>query len=154
MAATLTLESVVERDPNCVFCRIVAAEIPAAVVSESESTLAFLDVAPLAEGHLLLIPRRHYVHLTDAPPALCSELAVTLPRLARALLDVTGAEGFNLLLNSGEVAGQVVPHVHFHLIPRRAGDALGYRWNAGRYSEGRDAELAAAYQAALARHQG
>ena len=65
---------------------------------------------------------------------------------------MTKAEGFNVLLNQGSVAGQAVPHIHFHIIPRRKDDQLGYRWNAGKYPEGRVTQLAAAYQAALAHH--
>ena len=140
------------RDPNCVFCKIVAVQIPAAVVFEDEDVLAFLDVGPLAEGHLLVIPRDHHSRLTDLSPVTCSKLGATLPTLGRALLAVTRAAGFNILLNQGSEAGQVVPHVHFHLIPRTAGDQLGYRWNAGTYPQGRAAQLAAAIQAALVHH--
>ena len=125
------------RDPNCLFCKIVAAEIPAAVVYEDDAILAFLDVGPLAEGHLLVIPRDHYAKLTDVPPARCAQVASALPFLGRAVLQVTGAEGFNVLVNEGRVAGQVVPHVHFHVIPRKSDDQLGYRWNAGKYPEDR-----------------
>ena len=137
-------------DPDCIFCKIVAADIPAAVVYESEALLAFLDVGPLAEGHLLVIPREHCGQLTDLPAGVCTEIGPALRRLGRALMEVTGAEGFNVLQNNGEVAGQVVPHVHVHLIPRRSGDGLGYRWNAGKYTAGRAEELAAQYQEALA----
>jgi len=139
-------------DPSCIFCKIIAVEIPASVVYEDESLLAFLDVAPLADGHLLLVPQAHYARLIDVPAPICAQLASAFPILGRALLQVTGAEGFNLLLNEGRVAGQVVPHVHFHLIPRKTGDQLGYRWNAGKYPPGRDAELAAAFQKALTQH--
>ena len=138
------------RDPNCIFCKIVAAELPASVIYENESLKAFLDINPLAEGHLLVIPREHYTRIVDMPPTACAQLASSLPGLGRALLEVTGAEGFNLLQSNGRVAGQVVPHVHFHLIPRRPGDELGYRWNAGSYPPGRNAELATAFQKALA----
>lgn len=140
------------RDPNCVFCKIVAVQIPAAVVYEDEDVLAFLDVGPLAEGHLLVIPRDHYANLTDLSPGKCSKLAATFPFLGRALLAVTRAAGFNILVNQGTVAGQVVPHVHFHMIPRGDADQLGYRWNAGKYAPGRAAELAAKIQAALLCH--
>ena len=136
-------------DANCVFCKIVAGEIPAAVVHEEEALLAFLDVAPLAEGHVLVIPREHYAHLVDLPGSVLTSIAVAVPKLGRALLKVSGAEGFNLLVNQGEAAGQVVPHVHYHLIPRRPGDGLGYRWNAGSYEAGRADELVAAYKSAL-----
>lgn len=138
------------RDPDCVFCKIVGGEIPAAVVYEDEAIFSFLDVGPLAEGHLLVIPRDHCSRLVDVPADTCAWLASKLPTLGRALLEVTGAEGFNLLCNQGSAAGQVVPHVHFHLIPRKAGDGLGYRWNAGQYSEGKAEGIAGAYKAALA----
>jgi histidine triad (HIT) family protein len=138
------------RDNACVFCRIVAAEIPSAVVYEDDAVLAFLDIGPLAEGHLLVIPRDHYRDLSDMPPDSCAKLAEAIPTLARALLRVTKADGFNVLCNQGRAAGQLVAHVHFHLIPRREGDGLGYRWNAGKYPAGRSEHVAAEYQRALA----
>ena len=141
------------RVPDCIFCKIVAVEIPASVVHEDESVLAFLDVGPLAEGHLLVIPRDHHAKLSELPAPASAHLGSLLPRLARALLEVTGADGFNLLVNEGRSAGQLVPHVHMHLIPRSGGDLLGYRWNAGTYQPGRIDELAAAYQEVLARQQ-
>ncbi len=140
------------RNPDCVFCKIAARELPASVVYENETLVAFLDVNPLAEGHLLVIPRNHYTRVVDMPAEACAQLAASLPQLGHAVLEVTGAEGFNLLQNNGRVAGQVVPHVHFHLIPRKADDGLGYRWNAGTYPPGRDAELADAYKKAFAAH--
>ena len=136
-------------DANCIFCKIVAGEIPAAVIYDEGTLLAFLGVAPLAEGHVLVIPREHHAHLVDLPTSALTSIAVALPKLGRALMQVTGAEGFNVLVNQGEAAGQVVPHVHFHLIPRKSGDGLGYRWNAGRYETDRANELAAAYKSAL-----
>lgn len=139
------------RDPNCIFCKVVASEIPAAVVYESESILAFLDVAPLSEGHLLVVPREHCSRLHDLSAAACAEIGSVLPKLGRAVLDVTGAEGFNILQNNGEAAGQVVDHVHLHLIPRRMDDGLGYRWNAGEYAAGRADALAVQYRALLSR---
>jgi diadenosine tetraphosphate (Ap4A) HIT family hydrolase len=79
-------------------------------------------------------------------------MCASLPTLGGALMEVTGTKDFNVLQNNGRAAGQVVPHVHFHLIPRDPGDDLGYRWNAGKYASGRDAQLQAAYQKALTRH--
>lgn len=140
------------RDPNCLFCKIVSAEISASVVYENEAITSFLDIGPLAYGHLLVIPKDHFARLTDLPGVKFAQVTEAIPYLGRALLRVTGAEGFNLLCNEGQAAGQAVGHVHFHLIPRRSGDGLGYRWNAGKYPPGRDAELAAAYQKALAEH--
>lgn len=140
------------RNPDCIFCKIVAAELPASVVYEDESLIAFLDINPLAEGHLLVLPREHHPRLTDLPPALCGRVSAAMPMLARALMKVTGAEGFNLLQSNGRTAGQVVDHVHFHLIPRDASDELGFRWNTIKYEAHRADEIAASLQAALARH--
>lgn len=140
------------RDPKCLFCKIVSVEIPAAVVYEDEDILSFLDIGPLADGHLLVIPREHCERLSDLTPERCAKLASILPVLGRAVLRVTRTAGFNVLVNQGGVAGQVIPHVHFHIIPRKENDQLGYRWNAGKYPSGRAAELAAAYQAALTSH--
>ena len=137
------------RREDCIFCKIVAGEIPASVVFESESGLAFLDVNPLSDGHLLFVPRDHFERLSEIPPALAGKMAEAIPRLGRALLAATKAEAYNLLLNEGTVAGQVVPHVHYHLIPRKSGDGLGYRWNAGAYETGRADEIAAEYKKAM-----
>lgn len=142
------------READCIFCKVVAVEIPAAVVYEDDALLAFLDINPLAEGHLLVAPRDHYPRLYDLPAELCARLSAVLPRFGRALLEVTGAAGFNVLQNNGEAAGQTVDHVHFHLIPRRAGDNLGYRWNAGPYPDGRASELVGRYQRVLAKLRG
>jgi len=143
----------VQRDANCIFCKIVAAEVPSFAVYEDDKIFSFLDIGPLSEGHLLVIPRDHYTRYTDMPASLSAAMSTMLPTLGRALLSVTKAEGFNLLMNQGGVAGQVVPHVHFHLIPRKPGDNLGYRWNPGKYPSGREAQVAAALQAALASHE-
>ena len=137
------------RREDCIFCKIVAGEIPAAVLFETVSGLAFLDVNPLSDGHLLFVPRDHFERLSEIPLALAGKMAEAIPRLARALLAATKAQAYNLLLNEGTVAGQVVPHVHYHLIPRKSGDGLGYRWNAGAYETGRADEIAAAYKKAM-----
>lgn len=137
------------RREDCIFCKIVAGEIPASILFETDSGLAFLDVNPLSDGHLLFVPRDHYQRLSEMPPALAAKMAETIPRLGRALLAATKAEGYNLLLNEGASAGQVVPHVHYHIIPRKSGDGLGYRWNAGAYETGRADEVAAAYKKAM-----
>ncbi len=137
------------READCVFCKIVSVELPAAVVYVDDFIVSFLDINPLAEGHILVIPRVHYANLTDMPSAECARMFSRLPRIGRGLCEVTGAEGFNVLVNEGRVAGQVVPHVHCHVIPRKPVDGLGYRWNAGEYGPGRAEELAKALQQAL-----
>lgn len=138
------------RDPACIFCKVISVELPAAVVFEDDSAVAFLDVGPLAEGHTLLVPRRHAATLADMPGDEVARVLAHLPRIGRAVMKVSGAAGFNVLINNGAVAGQVVRHAHIHIIPRKAGDGLGYRWSAGKYPPGRDVEVAAALNAELA----
>lgn len=134
---------------DCVFCKIAAGQIPSLQIFEDGTCLAFLDIGPLTDGHLLLIPRNHYEQITDMPEADVAALAGHLPRLVKAVVRATGAAGCNVLQNNGKVSGQFVPHVHFHLIPRREGDGLGYRWNAGKYAEGKGQQMQKSLQDAL-----
>ncbi len=125
------------QESNCVFCKIARGEIPATKVYEDDRVIAFLDIGPLAEGHTLLIPKRHFGDIRDADGDILADLLRIVPRLARAIMQATGASGLNLLQNTGASSGQAVFHLHFHLIPRIEGDRLGFRWNAGKYAEGR-----------------
>ena len=134
---------------DCIFCKIISGQIPSLEVYENADCLAFLDIGPLADGHTLLVPKQHFSRLVDVPPAILAAIASQLPRLAAAILRATCAEGLNVLQNNGAAAGQVVEHVHFHLIPRRGGDGLGFRWNAGKYPAGRGEELSRTIAAAL-----
>ena len=111
-----------------IFAKIVAGEIPCQRVYENDLILAFLDINPLAEGHTLVIPKRSAERLEDLTPEEGAEIGRQLPILARKIMQVTGSPGYNVLQNNGAVSGQEVPHVHFHIIPRREGDQLGYRW--------------------------
>jgi histidine triad (HIT) family protein len=116
------------RDPACIFCKIVAGEIPSARVLESEAAVAFLDVRPVNHGHVLLVPKEHHATLADLPDEAAAEAASLLPRLARAVVKATGADGLNLIVNNGRAAGQTIDHVHWHLIPRFADDAVNWPW--------------------------
>lgn len=124
------------RDPSCIFCKIAGGQIPAAKVLETDAVVAFLDIAPVAPGHVLVVPKEHYARLADTPPDVVAALAAELPRLTRAVLAATGAPALNVLQNNGREAGQVVDHVHFHLIPRRPGDDFRYTWPRTQYAEG------------------
>ena len=130
-------------DPNCIFCKIVTGLIPSAKVLETESAIAFLDINPVAPGHVLLVPKEHSVTLADASPQTVAAVAAELPRLARAILAATGASGLNLVQNNGRDAGQVVGHLHFHLIPRRAGDVFRLHWPQGKYEGNAQEEMRA-----------
>lgn len=124
-------------DPDCIFCKIVAGQIPCHKIFEDDQVLSFLDIGPLAEGHTLVIPKDHYPLVSEMPGEAVAAVTAHLPRLARAVMAATGVQGCNILVNNGKVSGQEVEHVHWHIIPRVAGDGLGYRWNASEYAEGR-----------------
>lgn len=109
---------------DCVFCRILKGEIPCTKVYEDELVLAFLDIAPFNEGHTVIIPKDHQHSSTTLGAEYLSAMFCVAPRLGAALMRATGAEGFNLLLNNGHVAGQVAPHAHLHVIPRFADDKV------------------------------
>ena len=113
---------------SCVFCSLLRREIPGRIVFERGRIAAFLDLHPVAEGHVLLAPRDHFATWTDLPPDLAAELAAASQELARAVLRASGAEGFNLLMNNHACSGQAVAHAHLHVIPRRTGDGIRYQW--------------------------
>ncbi len=121
---------------DCIFCRIASGQIPCTRVHETDDCIAFLDIGPLAPGHTLLIPKTHVRDITEATPELVAALTREIPALSCAILGATGATGLNVLQNSGPSSGQVVMHLHIHLIPRVEGDSLGFRWNAGKYDLG------------------
>jgi histidine triad (HIT) family protein len=107
---------------DCIFCSIVAGEIPSRTVYEDEEVLAFLDATPLARGHTLVIPKDHHQTLGDLPPDLAETLGGTLTKLAPAIETAVNADASTVAFNNGEAAGQEVPHVHGHVIPRFDGD--------------------------------
>lgn len=117
------------KDNNCIFCKIVAGEIPAEKVYEDADVLAMMDIAPSAKGHTLVIPKEHHPHLHDVPPELLAKMAAVLPKVAKAASKAVGAEDYNVLQSNGASAGQVISHVHFHVVPRKKGDGLtlGFR---------------------------
>jgi histidine triad (HIT) family protein len=111
---------------SCVFCEIVSGRAEASIVHEDERTVTFLDLQPVATGHMLVAPRRHAPRLAELDPEDGAQLFRVGMQAAAALR----AEGVNLFLADGEVAGQTVAHVHLHVIPRRRGDGLGFRHGA------------------------
>lgn len=128
---------------TCVFCAVVAGELPARRVHEDEHAVAFLDRAPLHRGHTLVVPRRHVDSLLDGEPAM-AEIGACVDATARLLVDRLGADGLNLVSSAGAVAGQEVPHLHVHLLPRYA-DAPGLAQLLGGRAEASDADLDAVH---------
>jgi len=129
---------------DCIFCKIACGDIPAEKILEDDVCLAFLDIGPLAEGHVLLIPKGHYETVDQMPADAAGAMLRHIPALVKAVRAATGCQGANVLQNNGRVAHQVVQHVHFHVIPRNSGDAFHFNWPAGSYPKGRMSELAEA----------
>ncbi|MGE3182185.1 MAG: HIT family protein [Phycisphaerae bacterium] len=129
-----------------VFAKIVRGELPCYKVFENDSVLAFLDINPLADGHTLIIPKRAAATIDQLPDEVNAELGRCVGVVARRILRVTGAAAYNVLQNNGASAGQEVPYVHYHVIPRKPGDGLGFRWHPGK----RTAAEFEALQAAIA----
>ena len=107
---------------SCVFCRIITGEIPSQKVYEDHETLAFLDINPASKGHTLVIPKEHYEFLSQMPEREYLSFMKSLQKVTKALMKYT--DGVNILQNNGKDAGQLVPHVHFHIIPRRPNDGI------------------------------
>jgi histidine triad (HIT) family protein len=126
---------------ECIFCRIVEGEIPAAKLSETDRVLSFLDVSPVNPGHALVIPKRHCESLLEMTQQELHGSIFMVQRVARGAVKATGADGFNVLQNNDECAGQEVPHVHFHVIPRFTDDGFDFGWRQGSYEEGEMEEL-------------
>ncbi|HEX2023957.1 MAG TPA: HIT family protein [Acidimicrobiales bacterium] len=134
---------------DCLFCRVVAGDVPAHVVLDDGSTLAFLDNRPLFPGHCLLVPREHHETLTDLPEQLVAPLFSASRRLALAVETAMGAAGSFVAMNNR--VSQSVPHLHVHVVPRRPKDGLrGFFWPRHRYAgEDEAAEVAARVRSAL-----
>jgi len=116
---------------DCVFCKILSGELPSSVVYEDDAVLALLDIQPVNPGHTLVIPKQHSELLTDTPPEMLGKMMAAAQRMAEVLrLADLRCDGVNLFLADGEAAGQEVPHVHLHVIPRFPGDGFGLRFGA------------------------
>ena len=135
---------------DCVFCKILKGELPCSKVYEDDMVLAFLDIAPYNPGHTVIIPKEHQVSSTVLPEEYLCAIVKIAPRIGAALMRATGAEGFNIVQNNGRVAGQAVPHVHFHVIPRFADDKVVFSGSGAKYSGPEEMnELAAKVKGAI-----
>ncbi len=112
-------------ESDCIFCKIAEGEIPTEKIFESENFFAIKDINPKVEGHSLVISKKHYETLLDMPSSLYGEFLETAKEVAFKLIDELNAEGFNLIMNNKRVAGQLVAHVHLHVLPRCPEDGFG-----------------------------
>lgn len=111
---------------DCIFCKIGAGEIPSFKIYEDELVLAYLDINPFSEGHTLVIPKSHTAGLLDTDDAMLMEFIKKVKKIASHIKTALPCDGFNILQNNGEAAGQTVKHIHFHIIPRKNGEALTF----------------------------
>jgi histidine triad (HIT) family protein len=111
---------------DCIFCKIVAGEIPCSKVYEDELFIAFLDIRPVHKGHLLIVPKKHFVNVFDAPDAEAEAIYKVARELSKAVMEAAGCDGVNLVQNNNAAAGQEVFHAHLHVIPRYEGDGLRF----------------------------
>ncbi len=116
------------RDPDCLFCKIIAGELPGQIVDQDERTLSFMDINPATRGHALVVPRRHARDLLEIGPEDLAATALAAQRLAHRVHERLGADGVNLLNSRGSAAWQTVYHFHIHVIPRYSGDPLKLPW--------------------------
>ncbi|MCE5242513.1 MAG: HIT family protein [Syntrophobacteraceae bacterium] len=121
---------------DCIFCKIIKGEIPCARIYEDDTVLSFLDIGPINPGHALVVPKAHYATLLDAPDDILQACVAVSRKIARSIIKSVGADGLNLLQNNYRAAGQLVDHVHFHLIPRHKGDGFMTGWPAKSYPPG------------------
>ncbi len=109
---------------DCIFCRIVRGEIPCERIGENDEFLCFLDIKPITNGHALIVPKRHFTDLMEFPAELDKKYFSFVQEMARRIVAAVKADGFNLGMNNGAAAGQIIFHQHTHLIPRFADDGL------------------------------
>lgn len=115
-------------DPDCIFCKIVAREIPSFKLYEDAETLAFMDINPVHDGHALVICKAHHPNVFDIEPAAIAAVARTAANVARAVNEAVASDGLNLVQSNGRGAAQSVPHFHVHVLPRKLGDELKVNW--------------------------
>ncbi|HCM12260.1 MAG TPA: HIT family protein, partial [Lachnospiraceae bacterium] len=119
---------------QCVFCKIIAGEIPSATIYEDEDFKVIMDISPAAKGHAILLPKKHFANLYEMDDTIASKVLIVARKVATAMKEELGCAGLNLVQNNGEVAGQTVFHFHMHLIPRNENDSVNVTWKQGSYA--------------------
>lgn len=124
---------------DCIFCKILAGEIPSTTVYEDEDFKAILDVSPAARGHVIILSKSHFENLLELPDEVASKVLPVAKKIALAVKKAYGCDGVNILQNNGEAAGQTVFHFHMHVIPRFNGDTVNIGWKQGPMPEDMEA---------------
>lgn len=120
---------------NCIFCKIANGEIPAATLYENEEFRVILDLGPASKGHALILPKSHAANIYELPDELAGKAMILAKKMAKRMTQVLACDGFNIVQNNGEAAGQTVFHFHMHLIPRYQGDGVGLTWKPGELTD-------------------
>lgn len=120
---------------NCIFCRIANGEIPSATLYEDEDFRVILDLGPASKGHALILPKTHAANLYELSDELVGKAMILAKKMAGKMTEALKCDGFNIVQNNGEAAGQTVFHFHMHLIPRYQGDGVGLTWTPGELTE-------------------
>ncbi len=120
---------------DCIFCKIIAGEIPSFRVYEDKTTLAFLDINPVNPGHTFVMPKKHLADIEEADEETLCQVAAAVKKVGASLKKNLAAFGYNVQVNNGPAAGQMVPHLHFHVVPRADNDGLKL-WPQRKYNKG------------------
>ena len=123
------------KNENCIFCKIAAGEIPSATLYEDDDFRVILDIEPASKGHALILPKEHYANLYELPEELASKVLIVAKKVITSMTEIVGCDGYNVLQNNGEVAGQTVFHFHMHLIPRYKDDDVTIGWKPGKLTD-------------------
>ena len=113
---------------SCIFCKIIEGKIPCTKVYEDKNVLAFLDISPVNKGHALVMPKKHFETLMDVDDNILCETMKTVKKLSKAIMKAVKDDGINISINNHKAAGQLVPHLHIHIIPRFSNDGLKFDW--------------------------
>lgn len=120
------------REANCIFCKIANGEVPSKTLYEDDNFRVILDLGPATKGHALILPKEHYADLYELPEELAGEAMKLAKKMVTKMTDRLGCEGFNLIQNNGDMAGQTVFHFHVHMIPRYQADGQKIGWKPGK----------------------
>ena len=126
---------------NCIFCKIANGEIPAATLYEDENFRVILDLGPASKGHALILPKSHAANIYELSDEMAAKAMILAKKMATAMTAELKCDGFNIVQNNGECAGQTVFHFHIHLIPRYKGDQVGITWHPGELSDADKEEI-------------
>ena len=129
------------KQDNCIFCKIAAGDIPSATIYEDDDFRVILDIEPASKGHALILPKEHYANLYELSDEVAAKALIVAKKVISKMTDIVGCEGYNVVQNNGEAAGQTVFHFHIHLIPRYEDDTVNITWKQGHLTEEVKAEI-------------